>query len=82
MVGIRIRERGSYQDSANAYANRYGYGSLYIYGPWGLDISVNQEVIQASKVTGLPATFASEIWCMAMPNEKMKSQPASYQVVP
>jgi len=30
MVGIRIRERSSYQDSANAYANRYGYGSLYI----------------------------------------------------
>jgi len=48
MVCIKIRESSSYQDCANAYANGYGYGSLYIYGLWGLE---SQEVFQASKVT-------------------------------
>jgi len=53
MVCISIKESVSCQDSADEYANGYGYGSLYIYGPWGLERSVNQEVIQASKVTGV-----------------------------
>jgi len=48
MVCIRIRESGSYQHSANAYANGYEYGGLYIYGPWGRK---STKVIQASKVT-------------------------------
>jgi hypothetical protein len=45
MVCIRIRERGSRQDGANVYE------SLYIYRPWALEISANQQVIQASNVT-------------------------------
>ena len=32
MVGIRITESGSYQDSANAYANRYGLGACIYTG--------------------------------------------------
>jgi len=51
VVCIRTRERGSCQDSANAYANEYAYGSLHIYGPWTFERSANQEVNQTSKVT-------------------------------
>ena len=57
MVCIKIRESGSCQDSAIVYAN--GYGSLYIYGPC-LETSVNQEIIQAVKVT-VNAAFYGEV---------------------
>jgi len=59
MAYIRIRGMRLMSDSAYAYA----YGGLYIYGPYALERSVNQEVNPPSKAKKSIASIQSEKTC-------------------
>ena len=58
-ICIRIRVMRLMSDKAYAYA--YAYGRLYIYGPSGLEKTVNQQVILASKVTRMSREPVNDI---------------------